>query len=87
MHPSHKTRFSDSSLYDEVCIYCGITDRDTISARHECSAAPKMKIKVFMAHEYNFMPCAMCYGEPGDPSYCVWFIPGTMGNHYGSNIV
>ena len=25
-HPSHKTRFSDSSLYDEVCIHCGATD-------------------------------------------------------------
>jgi hypothetical protein len=24
--PTHKTRFSDSSLYDEVCIYCGATD-------------------------------------------------------------
>lgn len=22
----HKTRFSDSSVYDEVCIYCGATD-------------------------------------------------------------
>lgn len=25
-HPSHVTRFSDSSLYDEVCINCGATD-------------------------------------------------------------
>jgi hypothetical protein len=25
-HPSHKTRFSDSSLYDEVCTLCGVTD-------------------------------------------------------------
>ena len=25
----HKTRFSDSSFYDEVCIYCGATDRDS----------------------------------------------------------
>ena len=24
----HITRFSDSSLYDEVCINCGKTDRD-----------------------------------------------------------
>lgn len=22
----HKTRFSDSSLYDEKCVYCGATD-------------------------------------------------------------
>ena len=26
-HFSHKTRGSDSSLYDEVCIYCGATDK------------------------------------------------------------
>lgn len=26
-HPSHKTRFSDSSFYDEVCVNCGATDR------------------------------------------------------------
>lgn len=27
LHPSHKTRYSDSSYYDEVCVYCGETDR------------------------------------------------------------
>lgn len=27
LHPSHKTRYSDSSHYDEVCVYCGATDR------------------------------------------------------------
>jgi hypothetical protein len=26
MHPSHVTRSSDSSYYDEVCIHCGDTD-------------------------------------------------------------
>lgn len=26
-HPSHKTRFSDSSFYDECCINCGATDQ------------------------------------------------------------
>lgn len=25
-HPSHTTRFSDSSAYDEVCTQCGSTD-------------------------------------------------------------
>lgn len=25
-HPSHVTRFSDSSFYDEVCVLCGATD-------------------------------------------------------------
>lgn len=26
VHPSHKMRYSDSSLYDEVCDNCGTTD-------------------------------------------------------------
>jgi hypothetical protein len=26
LHPSHKTRVSDASSFDEVCIYCGATD-------------------------------------------------------------
>jgi len=26
-HPSHVTRYSDSSFYDEICIHCGATDR------------------------------------------------------------
>jgi len=26
MHPSHKTRFSDASRFDYVCVYCGATD-------------------------------------------------------------
>lgn len=25
-HPSHKTRISDSSIYDEICTLCGATD-------------------------------------------------------------
>lgn len=25
-HPTHNTRYSDSSLYDEVCKKCGATD-------------------------------------------------------------
>ena len=25
-HPSHVTRFSDASTYDEICINCGATD-------------------------------------------------------------
>ncbi len=26
VHPTHKTRMSDSSSFDEICIYCGATD-------------------------------------------------------------
>ena len=26
MDPTHRTRYSDSSLYDEVCVLCGATD-------------------------------------------------------------
>jgi len=25
-HPSHKTRISDASSFDEICVYCGATD-------------------------------------------------------------
>lgn len=27
LHPSHVTRFSDSSMYDERCVNCGATDQ------------------------------------------------------------
>lgn len=40
-HPSHKTRSSDSSLYDEVCVYCGATDgRGDHSLKRPCPRAP-----------------------------------------------
>jgi hypothetical protein len=26
LHPSHVTRFSDASSFDEICINCGATD-------------------------------------------------------------
>lgn len=26
IHPSHKTRFSDASTFDEICTLCGATD-------------------------------------------------------------
>ncbi len=26
LHPTHRTRFSDSSLFDEICVLCGATD-------------------------------------------------------------
>jgi len=41
-HDSHKTRLSDSSLYDEVCIYCLGTDaRNDERLNHPCPQAPK----------------------------------------------
>ena len=27
LHPSHKTRFSDASTFDEICVNCGATDQ------------------------------------------------------------
>ncbi|WP_040771806.1 hypothetical protein, partial [Rhodopseudomonas sp. B29] len=39
-HPTHKTRFSDSSLYDEVCTLCGENDGSINGGLHEpCTAA------------------------------------------------
>lgn len=41
MHPSHKTRFSDSSLFDEICVYCLHTDSDRERRLEKpCPAAP-----------------------------------------------
>lgn len=56
VHASHKTRFSDSSVYDEVCTLCGATDElgsfgelskpcpaasSQVDDRHEAQAAPE----------------------------------------------
>lgn len=36
-HPSHKTRFSDSSFYDEICTLCGATDAaGDDRLKHQC---------------------------------------------------
>lgn len=40
-HPSHQTRMSDSSLYDEKCIHCGVTDHTGMAKLEEpCAKAP-----------------------------------------------
>ena len=40
-HPSHKTRYSDSSVYDEVCVYCGATDASgSVGLKKPCPEAP-----------------------------------------------
>ena len=40
-HPSHQTRFSDSSLYDEKCVHCGVTDHTGMDKLNEpCAKAP-----------------------------------------------
>lgn len=42
-HPSHKTRYSDSSIYDEVCIYCEATDgRGDNGLKVPCPRSPYM---------------------------------------------
>lgn len=41
-HPSHQTRYSDSSLYDEVCTLCGATDaRGSDLLYQPCSASAR----------------------------------------------
>lgn len=43
-HPSHKTRFSDASSFDEICIYCGATDQvpgGWGQLAYPCSKVPK----------------------------------------------
>lgn len=36
-HPTHKTRMSDSTLYDEVCTFCNKTDTQGLD--EPCSKA------------------------------------------------
>jgi hypothetical protein len=41
-HPSHETRFSDASTFDEICVNCGATDAYGGGLDSECSS-PKPK--------------------------------------------
>lgn len=41
-HPTHKTRFSDSSFYDEKCVLCGVTDMRDINERERAAAPCKV---------------------------------------------
>lgn len=42
LHPSHKTRISDASSYDEICTVCGATDRigSWGNLRYPCPGVP-----------------------------------------------
>lgn len=46
----HKMRFSDSSMYDEKCVYCGLTDdfyaSQNIFINKSCSATPERRKQV-----------------------------------------
>jgi hypothetical protein len=55
MHPSHVTRFSDSSLYDYVCVNCGAHDS---TQGWEQLEQPCPKVPVSSPAEVN---------EPGAP--------------------
>ncbi len=44
-HISHKTRYSDSSLYDEVCTKCGGTDNvNDDSLEFPCAGSNKKRL-------------------------------------------
>lgn len=62
-HPSHQTRYSDSSLYDEVCTLCGATDaRNDDRLRHPCGQAPESdKDKLFKAAAQALMTIDAIY--------------------------
>lgn len=44
-HPSHATRISDSSLYDEVCTNCGVTDADGMAKLNAPCRSPLLKVE------------------------------------------
>jgi hypothetical protein len=44
-HPSHVTRFSDASSFDEICVNCGATDQVPGGwgrLAHPCPNPPKV---------------------------------------------
>jgi hypothetical protein len=43
LHPSHVTRFSDASSFDEICVNCGAVDRlgSWGALGDPCSAEPE----------------------------------------------
>lgn len=43
-HPSHNTRISDASSFDEICVHCGATDRrGSNELAYPCPKAPEEK--------------------------------------------
>lgn len=62
----HVTRFSDSSLYDEKCVLCGMVDGSLMSPRTEtinntdCPKNPPKDNRI----------CAICDGGPGNDCAC-----------------
>lgn len=62
----HKTRYSDSSLYDEKCVRCGGTDgRGDGSLNHRCSGADAVRKKAmaFLASRCSFEHKEMTWGD------------------------
>lgn len=57
-HETHKTRYSDSSIYDEVCEYCGATDANQAVLDRPCPV-------VLAAREI----CLAAGVDPDAPSY------------------
>lgn len=51
-HESHKTRMSDSSLYDEVCINCNKTDTSPLGLDTPCPS-PKATFNHGTSHTYG----------------------------------
>jgi hypothetical protein len=50
-HPSHVTRFSDASSFDEICINCGAHDEVPGGWGHLAYACPNMPTKATAAEE------------------------------------
>lgn len=40
-HPTHETRFSDASTFDEICVNCGATDSYGGGLDSECPSPKK----------------------------------------------
>lgn len=74
-HPSHETRFSDSSFYDEVCIKCGAHDETpggwgelalpcpTVTSALHCEDFG-FECCAFGPHNVIYSPAYLKYGSP-----------------------
>lgn len=61
IHPSHETKLSDSSLYDERCVKCGASDgRHDTRLFDPCPNTPQQPDKADTSAETTSIYCKGC---------------------------
>jgi hypothetical protein len=56
LHESHRTRISDASSFDEICVLCGATDRlgSWGNLRFECKGSDEKRAEYDARHNQQF---------------------------------